>query len=776
MDTKPDLSVFHNGGKSCDYCNGGDIAKCIAFQRISTGLKYYSLFDIENNKNDEEIFTHFINDVYPLREMHNDYTHIIRKHQHQIQDIKQLLIAQGVFEECNLSNCAFTTRHHAREEKEESEDTLDPSLNLAKQRFDSLHFYFFHLFECGLRSTRKDHDDEMKDGDEAAIDRYKCVDDDFSQLITRMNATQAKTEGFRRLKNNNKFNLKANAHASNQDRELLFVDHMMKNAMLATSYDDLKDILLVFKYVVDEEQYDTDAIQFDTSKANGNICGRIPNETCVSSIKDTVDTAQLHSSSFSIGFRFYYWPFYKDKKQVPVKEQYGGNVDDHGGYDMSELFVEQKYSSFKEEIAQYAHLNMMQYHKKVVVKANSYKDTDIVKQTKQGKFLTCKLHYDIAVGSILEYEHLVSVILYTDFNELSADFSASFRKASAFEPISLVKKRNRKYWWLSKMLREAVECFGCCRYERDTNPGLSGPFYCGMSCVMVIPEFNIRLYSPTSTSRQIEIALKFSGANGMVLQLNNMSSGENDRLRAFDCSWISRYPGEDERLFFGGFYRIKLDTVRIRKTTQNFHESVAAMYYLDAILTGSYGIDKLPKNKTNKIYLSALLNRSKKDARIDPYIYDTFEGYIKHKKQIILDLHRLSNDKVDKDILDLILYPLGKGKGERDDEDTTNLLREETVQIFKYTEKIFISSGWLRSQYPLSMSGLLCLVKQTSWEQITVKAVKRRWNKDSWISSLWRNKEKELKKQWKQQNYNIKYKQNEGKYEREEHWLMIDKI
>eukprot|EP01083_Nonionella_stella_P295046 1002796_1 len=73
-----DFSIYQNKQKACDCINGGDIEKCISFKRISFGLKYYSLFDIANNKNDEETFTHFISDIYPLREMHNDYTHIIR--------------------------------------------------------------------------------------------------------------------------------------------------------------------------------------------------------------------------------------------------------------------------------------------------------------------------------------------------------------------------------------------------------------------------------------------------------------------------------------------------------------------------------------------------------------------------------------------------------------------------------------------------------------------------------------------------------------------------
>eukprot|EP01083_Nonionella_stella_P264950 898093_1 len=127
MNSQPNLRVFHND-KGCEGCNGGDPENCISFKRISTGLKYYSVLDVATNKNDEDIFAHFVNEVYKLNTMHNDYAHIIRKHQHQMQDIKQLLINKGTFDECTLSKCMFTTRHYAAEAKEESDDenTLDP--------------------------------------------------------------------------------------------------------------------------------------------------------------------------------------------------------------------------------------------------------------------------------------------------------------------------------------------------------------------------------------------------------------------------------------------------------------------------------------------------------------------------------------------------------------------------------------------------------------------------------------------------------------------------
>eukprot|EP01083_Nonionella_stella_P035410 96611_1 len=144
-----------------------------------------------------------------------------------------------------------------------------------------------------------------------------------------------------------------------------------------------------------------------------------------------METVHLHSSTFSIGFRFYYWSFYMDKKQMPPNEQTPTNVDDHSGYDVSALCVKQKYSSFKEEIANYPNLSMNQY-RKAVVKADSYKASDAVKRTQYKEGNISFYHYGIAYDCAIGHEHLISLIFYTDFSDLCTDFSASFRRTSAF--------------------------------------------------------------------------------------------------------------------------------------------------------------------------------------------------------------------------------------------------------------------------------------------------------------------------------------------------------
>ena len=166
-------------------------------------------------------------------------------------------------------------------------------------------------------------------------------------------------------------------------------------------------------------------------------------------------------------------------------------------------------------------------------------------------------HYEVAVGSVLSFYHLLSLLLYTDYSDLSSTFSSSFRKTKPFETLENIKRRNSAYFWMSKHLRELVEVFGQCSFgDWDDDKGhinkMSGYFYSGMSVTMNIPSFSMRLCSPTSTSMQLSVAIKISGREGMVITLNNPKfddeiAGQYGWLRGFNCSWISRYPEEDER-------------------------------------------------------------------------------------------------------------------------------------------------------------------------------------------------------------------------------------
>ena len=84
------------------------------------------------------------------------------------------------------------------------------------------------------------------------------------------------------------------------------------------------------------------------------------------------------------------------------------------------------------------------------------------------------------------------------------------------------------------------------RYKKHGKVDLLGPFYCGMSAVMTMPQFTMHLLSPTSTSCHIQVAVKFSGDQGILIQFNN-DDGRAKDVRGMDISWLSRFKKEDER-------------------------------------------------------------------------------------------------------------------------------------------------------------------------------------------------------------------------------------
>ena len=79
------------------------------------------------------------------------------------------------------------------------------------------------------------------------------------------------------------------------------------------------------------------------------------------------------------------------------------------------------------------------------------------------------------------------------------------------------------------------------------NGKLGGPFFCGMSMILTMPQFSIRLFCPTSTSCHMEVAVKFSGEEGIIVEFMTSDERYAQYLRGLDVSWISRYKEEDER-------------------------------------------------------------------------------------------------------------------------------------------------------------------------------------------------------------------------------------
>eukprot|EP01084_Bolivina_argentea_P263327 445653_1 len=384
------------------------------------------------------------------------------------------MIEMKEFGSCDIFRCLFSVRHHTDDNEAK---TVDELCNFYTKILDSLHFYLLHLYQCGLR-TQKQNEDDIKNGDtdhgddeyfhqefarvsrliqaEAHHDDDKCFDKEFSRISRLIQERQHITTTFNRFKNNTKFSL---IHQNEeQDESKTFMDELY--SYLSRIQQVRQDLLSKFaKYIVDA-QYDTDSLQMDVNfSVEGNIVFNINSIQLIEAVTEFINATKLKSTSFNIGIIFYYWPKYKGMKEFGQNgNRY--NINDHGGYKFVDLYVPQKFSIFKEEISDYKCFSMVQY-KALMVKINEYLKTETVKSTKarQVEEDAIQLQYEVDDDTILSYYHLLCVLLYTDYTELSNDFCCSFHGIYPFEPVSSIKKRHQTYWWMAKGLREIVQLF-----------------------------------------------------------------------------------------------------------------------------------------------------------------------------------------------------------------------------------------------------------------------------------------------------------------------------
>lgn len=435
----------------------------------------------------------------------------------------------------------------------------------------------------------------------------------------------------------------------------------------------------------------------------------------------------VSSSSFNVGFIFYYWPYYRDTNKEIEKEQHEWNINDHSGYTIKQLYVPPKWGTFKQEVLQYGFIDIDEYYELVIQNAIQHFATNKVRNIKATiNYENRRLHYDILDGTPFAIPNLMALILYCNFSALSTAFSATFRKLTSKESISSVKTRNQQYWWLSKILRETVELFGD---KGDHNSGKgTGPYYSGMSFKMVLPEFYMRLCSPTSTSKQLEIASRFSGRNGIIIQLNDNVGIGADGLRSFNCSWISSFSEEDERLYCGGNYRICVQSVRFQVDGiwKNYEEFIHAMFVLDGMVSGAPIHSKNKPTSKDIMIISSLieyeLNTKKSlSEEYDEYMLNTFRLYCTNKKTVVFSMSDV--EKRFKGLSSLLFCAL-----ERnciiDENSEQNLVKQTIFNLFGNLETIRIVDNTASfDSYPFSLPKLLSLwAVTTSRPKIVITA------------------------------------------------------
>eukprot|EP01084_Bolivina_argentea_P222838 377145_1 len=561
------------------------VHKCKSVARIFTGLTYYQT-------NGQATFSEFLLKIY--KNYLNDINHIITIHDKELEIINESLLRQSHYIPCDVDKCLLSDRHCQINDGKNgnvyaNKKKMDPISQFHQETWDNVHFYLIHLFELGMRQRNEDKQEEeeskeekKEDNDNIIDDKWGCFDKQFKKQGKMIQSTRQK---FPRISGrfqptSNKFTIETLSDESKN--EYPTVEGTLMDA-LEKRFNNDKDISAqqvdAFKQFVDAEEFDSDAVMEDieafgseNNKQKSNILQATKDNQLCTSIYDYVKELKFKGKAFSTGFSFFYWSHFgakDEERRIEIEE----NRNDYGGYSQVELFIEKgKYLSLKEEILSNNdnEVGIKEYNS-IIIKTKQYMETERVKEMKcdfDEDGWDDVINFEIKQGTQVSQSHIASLLFYTDFSQLSTSFSRTFRRVEAGESIDGVKQRNMCYWWMSKFIIEAVNCFGI---NGDTDEsGESGPFFCGLGIVINVPSFRIRLTGPTSTSKEIIVAQNFAKDNGIILQLNNQVDGLTKYLKMFNVSFMSRYKEENERIFIHGQYSIEISSIRLTSNWNNF--------------------------------------------------------------------------------------------------------------------------------------------------------------------------------------------------------------
>ena len=137
----------------------------------------------------------------------------------------------------------------------------------------------------------------------------------------------------------------------------------------------------------------------------------------------------MSQHSFDFGFRFYYHTHYKNVDENYQHRQHQRNYNDHGGYTPSELYIEAKYKSLKDEL-----INNDIYSLSIneldisLIKTEKLLATFKAKSMRanQDVVMNDPLNYEINNYSPIKYSHILALVLYSDWTDLQCEFSKTF--------------------------------------------------------------------------------------------------------------------------------------------------------------------------------------------------------------------------------------------------------------------------------------------------------------------------------------------------------------
>eukprot|EP01084_Bolivina_argentea_P185635 320117_1 len=290
---------------------------------------------------------------------------------------------------------------------------------------------------------------------------------------------------------------------------------------------------------------------------------KLPQIQNQSNIKNNNNSKYMLHDIYSFGYRFFYWTFYKgntdlwdsgtftwrnDFLREPANEHPNGTA-----YCLMHWFVEAKFAGLKEELTHNSicHIALNNFDL-YLQKAQTMIETDTAKQ------MICltdtrEHDYKIFEGTPVTVQHLLAMMIYCDFDLLQKNFTETCRKIDQYEDDHSLRKRHSNFANWARLLRELVDCWGW----QENVGGVLNNLYHGLNKEFQLLSIHATIKGPLSTTRSLAVAVSFCTNQGMIITLvpdmNMYIPRTNSAHAKMDCSWLSRFPHEQEVFFMGGY-------------------------------------------------------------------------------------------------------------------------------------------------------------------------------------------------------------------------------
>ena len=152
--------------------------------------------------------------------------------------------------------------------------------------------------------------------------------------------------------------------------------------------------------------------------------------------------------------------------------------------------------------------------------------------------------FNIPPGAPITINHIISLIVYTDFTYIQKQFKIHCRKYRPDEDVKQLVIRNQEIAHWCRYLKECCTFYG--KEMRDE------VFYTGLNKKLMFSSMKQHFECPLSTSAYLPKAHEFTDEEGIIIAVK----AANPKTRYFDVSWLSCHPMEQERLFMGSSLKI----------------------------------------------------------------------------------------------------------------------------------------------------------------------------------------------------------------------------